>query len=125
MLKMILIVGLGGFFGTVVRFGSVKFIAQFTNISFPYGTLFVNIIGSFIIGILFALSSKTTIMSSEMRLLLTTGFCGGFTTFSTFALDCVHLINDEQYFAVASYLLISIIVGILAVFLGIWIIKII
>ena len=123
MIKIMLIAGVGGFFGTVARFGSVRFIAQFTNVSFPYGTLFVNIAGSFLIGILFALSAKTTIMSSEMKILLTTGFCGGFTTFSTFALDCVHLINDEQYLSVASYLFISIFSGILAVFLGIWIIK--
>ena len=118
-----MIVGFGGFLGTAARFGSVRLISNLTTISFPYGTLFVNIAGSFLIGILYALGNKTTILSPEMRLLLATGFCGGFTTFSTFALDCVNLMRDEQYISIFLYIFISIILGILAVLMGIWLIK--
>jgi len=123
MLKMFLITGAGGFFGSGLRYLSQRVIAHYFPISFPYGTLIVNIVGCFLIGVIFAMSDKTRILSPDIRMFLAVGFCGGFTTFSSFALDSYGLIRDSEYLYFSLYLFSSIILGILAVIAGIWIIK--
>jgi len=120
---MFLIVGAGSFLGGGTRFLSQQFFVKTFSTSFPINTMFVNIIGSFIIGVLFALSEKYNIFSNEVRMFLTVGFCGGFTTFSTFSLDTLNLMKNGQFGLALFYVLISVIVGFLAAFLGIFLIK--
>jgi len=124
MIKNLLIVGLGGGTGSILRYLSQKWVYQFYPHIFPWGTLLVNIIGCFLIGIFYAVSEKASFMTTEWRLLLTTGFCGGFTTFSAFAFENMTLLKsgDLTYFIL--YILISVLVGIAAVFIGTAFIKI-
>ena len=123
MLKMFLITGAGGFFGSGLRYLSQRWIAQLLPVSFPYGTLFINILGSFLIGIIFALGDKTRVLTPEMRMFLAVGFCGGFTTFSSFSLDSYGLLKDGQYLYFSIYMIASIAACISAVIAGIWLIK--
>ncbi len=123
MLKIFLLVGLGSFFGGGARFLVQQYFAKFYITSFPIGTLVVNILGCFLIGIIFSLSEKTTLISSEMRLLLATGFCGGFTTFSSFSLDSLSLLKAGQIFYLVGYVGASVILGFLATYAAIQIIK--
>ncbi len=122
-MKMLLIVGLGGGLGSIARFLSQKTVAQFLPVSFPYGTFFINILGSFLIGIFFGISEKSNVLSPEVRLFLTTGFCGGFTTFSTFSLDSLMLIRDAQYLYFGLYAGLSVLLGLAATFAGVALIK--
>jgi fluoride exporter len=124
MLRMFLIVGFGSFIGGGARFLSQQYIAKQIPVPFPYGTLIVNIIGCFIIGVLYSLEHKANIISSETKLLLVTGFCGGFTTFSSFSLDCFGLLKDGQFLYVMAYVSLSVVLGFLATYLGILLIKI-
>lgn len=116
-----LAVGVGGFLGSILRYVSVKTIDQYLMRNFYFGTLTVNIIGSFILGIVAGFALKRTDLSESARLFISVGFCGGFTTFSAFALENVTLINDKQIGTALFYIGISVIVGILAVLGGIWI----
>jgi len=123
MLKMFLITGAGGFSGSGLRYLSQRMISHYFPVSFPFGTLFVNIAGSFHIGLLFALTDKTRILTPDMRMFLAIGFCGGFTTFSSFALDGYGLLKDSAYLYFTTYVFSNIILCILAVIAGIWLIK--
>lgn len=119
MMRNLLIVGAGGFIGSSLRYLSQILFEKIAGTSFPYGTLFVNIAGSFFIGILFALSEKGNYLTVEWRLFLAVGICGGFTTFSTFALDNVNLLNDQSTPFFLMNVFGSIALAIVAVYLGI------
>lgn len=117
-----LIIFLGGGFGSVLRYVISRYLNNFeTNI--PYGTLLVNIIGSFLIGIMIGLTLKNNLLTQNQTLFLAVGFCGGFTTFSTFAYENSNLIKNGDYFNLAIYLSSSIVFAILAVFLGLFVVK--
>jgi CrcB protein len=118
MIKILFIIGSGSFIGGVARYLVSKLIQNTFISSFPAGTLVVNIIGCFLIGLIFGLSERGNIMSSELRLFLTVGFCGGFTTFSTFAYENVSLLRDGNYFIFALYTGLSVFLGLLATYLG-------
>lgn len=120
---MILLVGAGGAVGSVARFLSQQMIARYYPSSFPWGTLIVNIVGCFIIGIVYAFGEKGNLLSPEMRLLLATGFCGGFTTFSTFAYENISLMREGELLYTFLYIAASIIVGFLAAYIGVLIVK--
>lgn len=111
MIKSALLVGLGGFLGSILRWALSVWMLQFTSLSFPWGTLGVNLGGSFLIGILFGLSSQGSSLSPDWRLFLATGFCGSFTTFSTFSIENIALMQQGQYAAALSYTSISLIAG--------------
>ncbi|HOJ66782.1 MAG TPA: fluoride efflux transporter CrcB [Paludibacteraceae bacterium] len=117
-MKQLLIVGLGGFFGTMARYlvSRINLLENF--LSLPLGTLTVNVSGSFLIGILTGLASKSELLSADMRLFLMAGFCGGFTTFSSFTNENLQLIQNGQFLSAAVYTVISLLLGFLAVFLG-------
>ena len=87
MYRILFYVAAGSSVGGVARYLSQQFVLKHFPSSIPLGTLSVNIIGSFIIGIIYALSEKNNVLSDEMRILFATGFCGGFTTFSSFAYE--------------------------------------
>jgi CrcB protein len=123
MIRYVLWVGIGGFLGSVARFLLGHVVSKFYAYSFPLGTFLVNIIGCLIVGIIFGITEKTDTLNVEMRLFLATGFCGGFTTFSTFALENIKLLNDSQYALFAIYSLSSFLIGILAVITGIFLVK--
>ena len=124
MLRLILLVGTGGFLGTVARFVTSRYFAAYFPSSFPYGTFVVNIVGCFLIGLVYGISEKGNFMSTEWRLILTVGFCGGFTTFSAFAAENMAMLRDSELFNFFLYTGSSIFVGLLATFAGIMLIKI-
>ncbi|MFA6951163.1 MAG: fluoride efflux transporter CrcB [Lentimicrobiaceae bacterium] len=123
MLKLILIIGTGSFIGGVLRFLTSRLIQNSVFSSFPYGTFMVNILGCLFIGIFYGISERGNMMSAEWRMFLTVGFCGGFTTFSTFANENLALLRDGNVFYSALYISLSVFVGILATYSGNLIIK--
>lgn len=118
MLKQILLVGTGGFIGSVARF----FVSRLSNhidfLSIPLGTLIVNVLGSFILGFLTGVAAKSTVLTADLRLLLMVGLCGGFTTFSTFTGENLMLMQSGQGLSVLIYTALSIVLGFTAVYLG-------
>ena len=118
MLKAMLIAGLGGFVGTSLRFLTGKLCQMISVGAFPLGTFAVNIIGSFIIGILFGLAEKTNIISPQLNVLLITGFCGGFTTFSSFADDMFLLLQQRHFMQFGLYAGASFVLGLVLVWVG-------
>lgn len=119
MVKQVLLVGLGGAVGSILRFLSGELVNRYIHTTFPYATFAINIVGCFCIG---ALTSIIPV-NSNIRFLLIAGFCGGFTTFSTFAKESYTLANSGQPFIALIYVLTSCLLGILAVWLGIYITK--
>jgi CrcB protein len=124
-MKLYLIVALGSGIGGFLRYVISDLVYKYTNSLFPYGTLTVNIIGSFLLGFILFYLDALKLISSEMRLFLTVGLCGGLTTFSTFSYETVKLIQDSEYLLAGSNLLLNIFITILAVFLAAFISKLI
>ena len=113
----LLLVGAGGFAGAAARY-LVAVALPFLGTGFPMGTFAVNVAGCLLIGFLSELSIATSIVSPEMRLLLATGFCGGFTTFSSYMFETVSLLRDGEVLYASLYLFGSIAAGLLALLLG-------
>jgi CrcB protein len=119
-LYKILLVGAGGFIGSIARYLTVITIDKRLNSVFPYGTMTVNLLGAFLLGFLLAMVTKKTGMHAhEWKLFLGTGFCGGFTTFSAFAVENVNLWEQKLPGTAILYMTISMAGGILAVWVGI------
>jgi CrcB protein len=122
-MKSILLVFLGGGVGSTVRFLiSRNFNSYFQ--SFFLGTFLVNSIGCLLFGLFIGLSFRGNYLTDQQTLLLTTGFCGGFTTFSAFAFEKYELLNNGAYLQFLLYFTSSILIGVLAVALGVWLAKI-
>ena len=121
MIKQFLFVGLGGALGSMLRYGTSLLTARFYPSSFPLGTFLTNILGCLCIGILLGYFSKSS--SPYLQLLLVTGFCGGYTTFSTFAAENISLLQNQNYLTLTAYTLASVIVGFLAVGIGLMLTK--
>lgn len=107
-------IGVGGALGAIARHGVNVGTAQLFGHGFPYGTLIVNILGSFLMGVLIVKFSQINQVSQEIRMLTTTGFLGAFTTFSTFSLDAITLWERGEMLHALGYILISVICSILA-----------
>ena len=122
--RILIIVGTGGFIGTVARYLSQQFFQKHFPSSFPFGTMWVNIAGCFLVGLIYALAEKGNILTPEWRLFLATGICGGYTTFSAFAFENTSLLRDGQILYAAIYVGVSVVAGILAAWLGTLFIKI-
>ena len=118
MFKAMIIAGLGGFIGTCLRFLTGKLAHVITVSAFPWGTFAVNIIGSFVIGIFFGLAEKTHVISPSMNVFLITGFCGGFTTFSTFSSDVVRMLKSGDYTAAGLCVALNFAVCVCCILLG-------
>ncbi len=118
MFKMMLIAGCGGFVDTCGRYLVGKWCSGMWHGSFPMGTFMVNIIGCFIIGLFFGLLEKAEVMTAQENVLLITGFCGGFTTFSSFADDMWVLGQKGDWLTFSAYLAMSVVFGVLIVWGG-------
>jgi CrcB protein len=118
MLKNLLIIGSGGFIGSIARYLVSQLNLTVSFHSIPVGTLAVNVIGSFLIGFLTGIAEKSMLLSPEWRLFLMVGLCGGFTTFSTFTGENLMLTHNGQLLTVLLYTGLSIFLGFLAVYLG-------
>ena len=114
MIVKCLVVGIGGFVGSILRY-LISLIAMNEKFTFPIKTLVTNIIGAFVIGLIVALALKRPEMDPKISLLIKTGFCGGFTTFSTFALESSDLIGKGQWGIAGTYMVLSVVLCILAV----------
>ncbi len=114
MLGTIGMIGLGGALGAIARHGVNMGTVQLFGHGYPYGTLIVNILGSFLMGILIVKFSQMTQVSQEVRMLTVTGFLGAFTTFSTFSLDVITLWERGEMLHALGYILISVICSVLA-----------
>lgn len=117
-MKNILLVGLGGGIGSIARFLGQKYIYAWYPRAFPLGTMLVNISGCFLIGLFFGLSDKGG-WQPGWRLFLMTGICGGYTTFSAFALENINLLKNGQVLYFSLYTVGSVVLGLLATLLGI------
>ena len=122
-MKMILMVALGGAIGSSSRYLVGVAATRLFGIGFPWGTLIVNIVGSFLMGVLVAALALRYSVSNEVRAFLAIGVLGGFTTFSSFTLDAVSLYEKKQYLATMSYMGGSVILSLLAMFLGLAVIR--
>lgn len=118
MFKAMLIAGAGGFIGTCLRFLAGKLCHELCTSAFPWATFAVNVAGSFIIGILFGLAERTQMLSPSMSVLLITGFCGGFTTFSSLSNDMFVLLQQRHWLMFGTYVAGSFVLGLLMVWLG-------
>jgi len=118
MIKNILLVGFGGFIGSIGRYLISKIDILSTISSLPLGTLLVNVVGSLILGVLTGIVVKSPILTVEWRLFLMVGFCGGFTTFSTFTNENLSFMRNGEFLHVFIYSGISIFLGFSAVYLG-------
>jgi len=116
-MKLLLFVGIGSFIGGILRYLLSQFIQTKFLSTFPYGTLGVNVLGCLVVGLVLALSERTS-MTPEWRLFLATGICGGFTTFSAFSSETFSLLRDGQVWYASAYILMSLILGVLATFIG-------
>ncbi len=96
-------VGLGSMLGGVSRYGMSLMTQNYAALSNPFGTLISNLAGCLLIGIIAGLGAGSQLLSTEMRLLLATGFCGGFTTMSSFIYELGQFIQDKEYFYASSY----------------------
>ena len=122
MIKNVLLVFVGGGLGSVCRY-LISDISYFKKFVIPYPTLLTNLLGCFLIGLALGWSIKNSNIDSSIVILFTVGFCGGFTTFSSFSQENLTLINNNQLSSLFVYVFSSILVGIFSVFLGLKVSK--
>lgn len=122
MSRIFLFVSVGGALGSLARYVIAHYIEQVPLFSFPLGTFMVNMIGCFIMGIFYALSEQF-IIPAEWKLFLITGFCGGLTTFSTFTLENLNMLQTGQYLLFTLYSISSFILAIVFVVFGIALVR--
>ncbi len=123
MWKTIAYVAIGSVIGGVSRFLLQQFIQRRVESVFPYGTLVVNLLGCFVIGIVVGLADKGNLLSAQSRIFWATGICGGFTTFSSFINENHSMLQDGQILNTFTYISVSVVVGLIATALGILLIK--
>lgn len=122
-MKQLALVFIGGGLGSTLRYGLSKYLDSFET-GIPYGTFAANITGSLLIGIILGIALKNDTLSQNTVLFLATGFCGGFTTFSTFAYENHVFLKSGDFMSFALYTIASFVVGFAMVFLGMWLVKI-
>ncbi|HTO39210.1 MAG TPA: fluoride efflux transporter CrcB [Brumimicrobium sp.] len=123
MIKAMLLVGLGGGVGSMFRYSISVLFNKFSTTLFPWPTFIVNVLGSFLMGLLISYFGRSLVVSPNLKLLLVAGFCGGFTTFSTFSIEGLNLLNSGNTTIALTYILGSVFFGLIAVWLGVTIGK--
>jgi CrcB protein len=117
-MKNIILVGIGGMIGSIARYLTSTYFYKLLPSAFPYGTFAVNVIGCLVIGIIYGLTERYNWFTSDWRIFLAAGFCGGYTTFSSFAIENVQLLQQANYFTFALYSITSFTLGLIAVYIG-------
>ena len=120
MIRSLIMVFLGGGLGSMVRFSLGRWISALHNHHFPFGTLLVNIIACFILGLIIGLADHRQIFTPPARLFWTVGFCGGFSTFSTFSHETFYLIQSGFNLSMIAYVALSLLFCVFAVYLGLF-----
>jgi CrcB protein len=123
MIKTIILVGLGGAIGSILRYLSGWFASKYFQGSFPISTLVINILGSLLIGVFIGILAKFYPENHPLKFLLIIGFCGGFTTFSSFAVENYNLFQNQQQLSAYIYIITSVILTISAVGIGNYLTK--
>lgn len=118
MVKTLLFIGAGSFLGGVSRYALTRLVQDHILHVFPYGTLVVNIVGCFLIGLFYGLFDRGHVLDPDIRMFLTVGFCGGFTTFSTFANENFSMLQGGNFLGVGAYAVLSFALGLAMVYLG-------
>jgi CrcB protein len=112
------IVFFGAGIGGVVRYWGTNFIYKFLSPTFPYGTLFVNVLGSFIIGIVMYYLDSNDLINQELRIFLTIGFCGGLTTFSTFSYETINFLKENEFLFAGLNIIANVLITLVALFIA-------
>ena len=123
MFKAMFLAGVGGFVGTCLRYLTGKLCHLLVVGSFPLGTFVVNVVGSLIIGLFLGMAERTNAITPAISALLITGFCGGFTTFSSFANDMYVLLQARHWPVLILYASLSLVLGVGMVCLGRWLVR--
>lgn len=116
--KTLALIGIGGMLGSMTRYMVSVYFTQHHPEAFPFGTFAVNVIGCLLIGFIYGMSDRHDWLTPEWRAFLAAGFCGGFTTFSTFAIENLALLETSRYLVFGLYTAGSVVLGIIAVLLG-------
>lgn len=119
----LILIAIGGALGAMCRYGVTNIIYMFIGRGFPYGTLFVNILGSFLMGICYAIITEHTNIKSEYYLGIVVGFLGAFTTFSAFSLETINLIETSQNLKAVLNILFSLTFCVFSCFLGMFLVR--
>lgn len=122
--RIFLLIGIGGFLGSVVRYLTASYFTKIIPSAFPCGTFAVNIFGCLVIGIVYGMSERFSWFTPEWRLFFATGLCGGYTTFSSFAYENIQLLQNGNYLIFASYSTTSFVLCLASSYIGLIITKI-
>jgi CrcB protein len=122
-MKPFILIGLGSAAGGICRYLAQVYVGKYVTITYPMGTFIVNLTGCFVIGLLYGLSSKFAWMTMEWRLLLITGVCGGYTTFSSFSYESISLFRQGNYLYFLLYAGGSMVLGLLATVAGLSVVR--
>ncbi|GGK81739.1 fluoride efflux transporter CrcB [Amphritea balenae] len=116
----VLSVAVGGAFGALARYWISAFVVNNAHYRLPYGTLICNVLGSFLMGVFFILIMEKARINPEFRPILMVGFLGAFTTFSSFSLEAVTLLQEGHIMSAAVYILLSVVLCLIALYGGLW-----
>lgn len=117
-MQRLLLIALAGSLGALARYGLAGLVQNNSGSSFPWGTVTVNVLGTFLFGFVWSLADERLLISAETRLIVLTGFMGAFTTFSTFMFETGTLMQDDQWFLAVGNLAVQLVAGIVCLFLG-------